>query len=108
MVFNIPAAGGHLKKNRFEFRLPGDDTVHSLPKLEYTPPEGEEYFESAAGKALNNREFVSGLIDTLDAELGKKFRAARLSRDQVRAFYQSWMDAGRVKDPGESSGSDDS
>lgn len=108
MVFKIPAAAGHLKKNRFEFQLPNDDAVYSLPKLEFCPSEGEDYIKESSGKSQTNRDFVFGLVDVLDPELGAKLRASGLSRDQVSAFYETWLQAGRIKDPGESSGSESS
>lgn len=108
MVFKIPAAAGHLKKNRFEFQLPNDDAVYSLPKLEFCPSDGEDYIKESSGKSQTNRDFVFGLVDVLDPELGTKLRASGLARDQVSAFYESWLKAGRIKDPGESSGSESS
>jgi hypothetical protein len=108
MVFKIPAAGGHLKKNRFEFQLPGDDATYSLPKLDFMPPAGEDFIADANTRKLSERAFVFGLVEVLDPELGATLRGAGLSRDQVSEFYRAWMESGRIKTPGESLGSADS
>lgn len=105
MVFKVPAAAGHLKKNRFEFEF--DGKVESLPKLDYVPPEGDDYIAELNGKALPTREYVLGFIEAIDPDLGKRMRDARMARDQVAALYDAWRAASKV-DEGESSGSDDS
>lgn len=102
MVFKIPASGGHLKKNRFEFELSGE-TV-SLPKLEFVPAEGEEYLASIAGQDISRTNFVLGFITAIDPELGEKVRGGGLARDQVEALYKAWAEASKV-DEGESSAS---
>lgn len=110
-VFEIPSPAGHLKINRFEFKL-GGKTV-SLPKMEFLPPEGEDFIDKAAVKPMSNRDYFLGLVDAIgeaaeeDAEIGKKLRAMRLHRDQLVALHNAWKDSSKV-DEGESSASDDS
>lgn len=105
MTFKIPPPAGHLKKNRFEFEF--DGKIESLPKLDYVPPEGDDYLAEVSGKALPNKEFVLGFVESIDPGLGKRMRDARMARDQVIALYDAWRAASKV-DEGESSGSDDS
>lgn len=105
MVFQIPAAAGHLKKNRFEFAL-GEETL-SLPKLEFVPSESDDYLADVAIRALPQKEFILGFIEATDAEVGKKVREARLSRDQVDALYTAWGKASKIS-VGESSASESS
>lgn len=104
-IYNIPAPGASLKKNQFQFRL--GNTVESVPKLEFAPPEVDEYLDSLQGKRVQRRDYVIGLIAAFDAELGERVRAARLHRDQLYALHDAWQEASKV-DAGESSGSDDS
>ncbi|KIA63001.1 hypothetical protein [Nocardia vulneris] len=105
MVFEIPAAGARLKKNRFEFKL-GDETV-SVPKLEFIPAEAEDYLEEVNGKGLSMYRFVIGFIASFDPDLGKKLHEARLSRDQITDLYAAWGASSKVS-TGESSASESS
>ncbi len=103
MAFQIPADAGHLKKNRFEFKL-GDETV-SLPKLEFVPADADEYLNDAVGKGMPQREFVLGFVASIDAEIAQKMRDQKLTRFQVDALYEAWVAASKV-DTGESSASE--
>ncbi|MGW6121506.1 hypothetical protein ACWFRF_20860 [Nocardia sp. NPDC055165] len=108
-VFEIPPPAGQLKINRFEFKL-GAKTV-SLPKLEFLPPEGEEFIDKAAITPMSNRDYFLGLVDAIgeaeaeDAAIGKTLRRMRLHRDQLTALHTAWKDSSKV-DEGESSASD--
>lgn len=101
-MFQIPTPAGHLKKNRFEFKL-GDETA-SLPKLEFLPPEGDDYLDEVADRGMSNRTFILGFVDAVSPEVGAKLRALKLSRDQVNAFYEGWKNSSKVT-PGESKAS---
>ncbi|MBF6189423.1 hypothetical protein [Nocardia farcinica] len=103
MVYQIPAPAGHLKKNRFEFKL--GDEILSLPKIEFVPPEADEYLAEVTAKALPQREFILGFIGSIDPDIEKKLREARLSRDQLDDLYGAWGRASRVG-AGESSASE--
>ena len=104
-VYNIPAPGASLKKNQFQFRL--GDIVEVLPKLEFAPPEVDEWLDSLEGKRVQRRDYIIGLVAAFDPALGERVRAARLHRDQLYALHDAWQTASKV-DAGESSGSDDS
>lgn len=104
-VFEIPSPAGDLKENRFEFKL-GTKTV-SLPKMEFLPPDGEDFIDSAATKPMSNRTYFLGLVEAIDPEIGKALRAKRLHRDQIIALHEAWKDSSKV-DEGESSASADS
>lgn len=105
MVFKIPPPAGSLKKNRFEFEL--GEEVLSLPKLEFVPPEGEDYLDESSEKGLTRYQFIQGFMAAIDPDLGKKVAAARLARDQLYALYDAWTSASKVT-PGESSASESS
>lgn len=94
MVFQVPAPAGHLKKNRFEFDLSGETL--SLPKIEFVPPESDEYLKEVAGQSLPQKEFILGFIEATDPGVGKKVREARLHRDQIDALYTAWGKSSRV------------
>ena len=93
MAFKVPAPVGHLKKNRFEFEL-GEETL-SLPKLDYVPSSADEWMRDR-DKGLTRTEFLLTFIDQVDAEVGAKIRAAKLTRDQIDALQQGWIDASEV------------
>lgn len=97
MAFKIPAAGGTLKKNRFEFEL--EDETLSLPKVEYAPASADKFIRDR-DQNMTNTEFILAFIESVDAEVGKKVRAAELARDQVSALQKAWLDASEVT-PGE-------
>lgn len=97
MVFKIPASGGHLKKNRFEFEL-GEETL-SLPKLDYVPSSADEWMRER-DRSMTATEFILAFIEQVDAEVGAKVRAAKLHRDQIDALQQGWIEASGVT-PGE-------
>lgn len=102
-MFQIPAPAGSLKKNRFEFKL-GDESV-SLPKLEFLPVDADDYLDKMeGGRNVSNRTYIHGLVEAVDAEVGEKFRALRLTRDQTNAFYEAWQNSSKVT-TGESSAS---
>lgn len=103
MVFKIPAPAARLKKNQFIFEL--DGTTESLPKMEFMTPEGEDYLAEIADKSMQSRDYILGLVEAIDPDLGKRLREARLARDQLKAFYDAWLESSKV-DPGESSASD--
>lgn len=105
MVFEFPAAAGHLKKNRFHFKLNGKD--ESLPKLEFVPPETEEYLAAPETANRIRREFILGFIGSIDADLEQRVRDARFARDQLEAFYDAWIASSKVGE-GESSASESS
>ncbi|MBF6363213.1 hypothetical protein IU447_24150 [Nocardia farcinica] len=103
MVYQIPAPAGHLKKNRFEFKL--GDEILSLPKLEFVPPEADEFLAAVDTTTLTQTEFILGFIGSVDPDIEKKLREARLSRDQLNDLYGAWGRASRVG-AGESSASE--
>jgi hypothetical protein len=107
LAFQIPAPAGHLPKNRFEFQLPGEKEKRSIPKLDYLPIEADEYLRGIENRMLPQREYILGLVEATDAEIGKLLRDERLTRDQVNAFYDAWRAASKVSE-GESSGSSQS
>jgi hypothetical protein len=104
-VFTVPEPAGRLKKNRFQFRL--GDAVESLPKMEFAPPEVDEFLDSVQGKRVMQADYIIGLMVAYDPEVGEKVKAARLHRDQLRALHKAWDSASKV-DVEKSSGSDDS
>lgn len=108
MVFVIPGPGRDLPENRFEFQLePGDGEVLSLPKMEYLPRAVDKYLKSIEGTTLPLHEYVLGVIDATDPELGELVRGAELERDQITALHVAWKAASEV-DEGKSSGSSQS
>lgn len=108
MVFHVPAPAGDQPQNRFEFVLGPESLgaeILSLPKLEFVPPEADDYLRDAAGKSLPRRDFILGFIEACDPEVGKKVRDARLHRHQIDALYEEWGNVSKV-DEGESSASE--
>ncbi|WP_342800971.1 hypothetical protein [Nocardia sp. No.11] len=107
-VFNVPARAGDLKKNRFEFKIPGSTEVLSLPFQEFMPAEGEEYIdENVRDPKLSRRQYILGLMAAIDPAVGEKVAAAALDRKQLGDLFDAWLAASAV-DPGKSSRSADS
>lgn len=100
----MPAARD--KSKLYEFTLP-NGSKGSLPKFDYMPFEGEEYFdkESQSPTPRNSSMYYLGLVEVLDPALGKRLRAAKPDREWFANFWNDWVDAGKAK-PGESSASD--
>lgn len=100
MPFSVPEPKSADNANRFEFTLPGDDQVWSVPLLKYLPLELAERLMVARG----TRAFLP-LFGDHRAALGKKVRT--LSLDQIDALVKAWGDASGVT-VGESGASSDS
>lgn len=93
MPYTPSASAGDLPQNRFEFTI-GDEVV-SLPKLEFLPYEADEYLNELNGR-ITQRNFILGLIDATDEEVGAKYRASRPARDQVIDLYGEWEGSSEV------------
>lgn len=101
-VFSIPTRAGDLKKNRFEFKIPGSTEVLSLPRQEFMPAEAEEFIEEKVrDPKLSRRAYILGLIAAVDPAVGEKVAQARLDRAQLGELFDAWLAASAV-DPGKS------
>lgn len=97
-MYEVPASKASIEQNRFQFHLPDDPTVYSLPKLQFIRPS----LMKAMGGADAER-VVLGLIEEYEPSIGDKFE----SLDQLLALYEAWGAASGIN-LGESSGSGDS
>ena len=98
MPFEVPASKASIKQNRFEFHIPGNRTVFSIPKLGFLKPalalRVSELSEIAAAKVL---------FDELLPEAFDLFE----DTEQLEAFMAAWQKASGVG-VGESQASTDS
>ncbi|MCJ1687786.1 hypothetical protein [Rathayibacter sp. VKM Ac-2927] len=97
-MFTVPASKASIKQNRFEFKLPGDDTTYSLPKLQFVKPKLVLQI-SGSSKA----DVVRLLMDHYIPDAFEQIE----SLEQLTALYEAWADASGIT-PGESSASTDS
>ena len=99
MVFQVPPSKASFKQNRYEFQLPDDDTIYSVPKLKFLKP------HLLAG--LRGQDATGTLIGILDAYYPGLTAEKFDGLDQTEALYLDWAKESGI-DLGESSGSADS
>jgi hypothetical protein len=97
-MFTVPASKASIKQNRFEFKMPGDRSTYSVPKLQFVKP-------SLVLQLDGNKkaDIVRLLLDHYVPDLTEKFE----SIEQLVALYEAWAEASGIT-PGESSASTDS
>jgi hypothetical protein len=98
-VYTVPASKASIKQNRFEFKVPGDRKVYSVPKMKFLKPSlildiDQEQKKSGVLRRLLE-VYHPGLFDQFD------------DISQVEALYNAWGEASGIQ-VGESSGSTDS
>lgn len=100
MVYDVPKSKASIKQNRFEFRLPGEKKIRSVPLLQYVRPALALEFED-----LDEKQAVRRLFDEVypKEDLFAKFD----DTEQFQAWLEAWGDASGV-DLGESLASLDS
>jgi hypothetical protein len=98
MVFQVPPSKASIGQNRFEFQLPGDDQVFSLPLLKYVKPKVALSIETesrARAMVVLFQEYMPEVLDRLE------------DAEQLTALFNGWVAASGVT-LGESEGSSDS
>lgn len=87
MVYQVPKSKRSLKQNVFQFTMPGDDTVYSVPKLQFVRPALVTRIEGGskvdAVKAVTD-EYVPGLFDRFE------------DAEQLAGFYNAWAEASGI------------
>lgn len=97
-MFEVPAPKRSMKQNLFQFKMPGDEKVYELPKLQYLKPslvdklDGGQKIEVIRGIT---DEYIPGLFDQFD------------DSEQLIALYEAWAKESGIS-LGESSGSAES
>ncbi|MFJ4166287.1 hypothetical protein ACIPY5_12085 [Microbacterium sp. NPDC089698] len=95
MPYEVPQSKKSLKQNRFEFKLPGDKKLYSVPLLQYIRPAFiRDYSE------LDANEFM---VKFIDAELPGVLDKLEDS-EQLEALMNAWSEASGIT-PGESEAS---
>lgn len=87
MVYEIPKSKASIGQNRFEFRFPDSDRVHSVPLLKYLKP-------SLAMQIVESSEMVGARM-LLDTYLGETFEDFEDS-EQLQAFMAAWQEASGI------------
>lgn len=101
--YTVPESKRSLHQNQFEFQVPGDDTIHRIPKMKYLPVGTIEKM-ALAGKNVT----ISDLIALFDGDNAAAAHAVRqLDTEQLQDLTEAWQkDSGITV--GESSASTDS
>lgn len=103
MAFTVPESKRSLHQNQFEFQVPGDDTIHRVPKLKHFPlSQIEKLSKGGAGVTIADLldMFAEGGTGAVDA-------VRTLDTEQLQELTKAWQrDSGLTV--GESSASTDS
>lgn len=89
MVYSVPKSKRSLKQNRFEFNIPGDKRVHSIPLA--------KYLSTGQVEEIAKRGDHVGLIDILaifdekDVSKGTPEAVRTLDQEQLEALMQAWQ-----------------
>lgn len=98
MVYEVPPSKASIKQNRFEFHMPGNRKLFSVPKLQYMKPalalQLSELTEVEAAKVLFDEYLPEAFDQFGDAE-------------QLEEFMAAWQEASGIT-VGESQASTDS
>jgi hypothetical protein len=98
VVYEVPTSKASIKQNRFEFKVPGDKKLYSLPLLKYLKPSLVLTVEDDAPVRA-----MSVILEEYAPGVYAKFEDG----EQVEALFNAYAEASGV-DLGESSASVDS
>lgn len=98
-VYRLPASKKSLKQNQFEFLLPDDDTLYSIPKLKYLKPSLAVKIED-----LPLQEAVILLFEEFHPGLFERFEDS----EQFEHFTRAWALASGINLPESKPSSDSS
>lgn len=106
MVYEIPASKASLKQNVFEFKVPGERKVRSLPLLKYTPIGYRNRLAQLASPIQAAQQAgrdpdVEDLraLGTVQLELLERFSPGItdvMDDDQLAALLKAWQEASQI------------
>lgn len=101
MPYQVPESKRSIDQNKFEFTVPGDDTVYAVPAVKYLPLGQVEKLQGSAKDIT--------LTDILDLFGDDAAKAAirTLDTEQLQALTEAWQKDSGVQ-MGESSASSSS
>lgn len=106
LVYEVPASRASFKQNQFEFKVPGEKKIRSLPYLQFTPVGFRDKLAKLAGPIQAARDAGR---DPATADLQKfgEFQLEMLERyspgvadvmdnEQLADLLMKWQEASRV------------